>query len=36
MEKLIEMFDKIDARIKEINLILKESQNDTKKRKGIK
>lgn len=31
MEKLIEMFDKIDARIKEINSILKESKNDTKK-----
>lgn len=31
MEKLIEMFDKIDARIKEINSILRESQNDTKK-----
>lgn len=31
MEKLIEMFDKIDARIKEINSILKEQKNDTKK-----
>lgn len=31
MEKLMEMFDKIDARIKEINSILKEQKNDTKK-----
>ena len=32
MEKLMEMFDKIDARIKEINSILREGQDDTKTR----
>ena len=31
MEKLIEMFDKIDVRIKEINSILREGQDDTRK-----
>ena len=30
MEKLIEMFNKIDARIKEINSILMESPNEIK------
>ncbi len=30
MEKLIEMFDKIDERIKEINEILKGKQNEIK------
>ena len=32
MEELIEMFNKIDERIKEINSILREDQDDTKTR----
>ena len=38
MEELIEMFNKIDARIKEINEILKGKQNEIKRRwnNGIK